>query len=211
MEALFGLHMGVSRKYLVFLLIAAACMCLGWADTFEGIQAAAGKVTSVQARFVQEKHLPILTRPLIARGRFMFQGPDSLRWEYQEPVRSVLLMHQGRTRRFVESDGKMVEENAAGLQAMDVVSEQITGWLSGRFDRNPLFKASLEPGGKIVMTPRGQQMNRFILRMEMLMGDQPGVMKEVVIFESETAFTRFKFVEPMINQPISESEFQQVR
>ncbi len=192
------------------MLIGAACMCLGWADTFESIQAAAGKVTSVQARFVQEKHLPILTQPLIARGRFMFQGPDSLRWEYQEPVRSVLLMYKGRTRRFVESDGKMVEENAAGLQAMDVVSEQITSWLSGRFDQNPLFKASLEPGRKIVMTPRGQQMNRFILRMEMLMGDQPGVMKEVVIFESETAFTRFKFVEPMINLPISESEFQQV-
>jgi hypothetical protein len=192
------------------LLIGAACMCLGWADTFEGIQAAAGTVTSVQARFVQEKHLPILAQPLIARGRFMFQGPDSLRWEYQEPVRSVLLMHNGRTRRFIESNGEMVEESTAGLQTMDVVSEQITNWLSGRFDRNPLFKASLEPGRKIVMTPRNQEMGQFILRMEMLMGDQPGVMKEVVIFESETAFTRFKFVEPMINQPISESMFQKV-
>jgi hypothetical protein len=105
----------------------------------------------------------------------------------------------------------MVEESTAGLQTMDVVSEQITNWLSGRFDRNPLFKASLESGRKIVMTPRNQQMNRFILRMEMVMGDQPGVMKEVVIFESETAFTRFKFIEPTINQPLSESTFQQVR
>lgn len=203
--------MGLSGKCLVVSLIGAACLCLGWADTFEGIQAAAGKVTSVQARFIQEKHLPILTQPLIARGRFMFQGPDSLRWEYQEPVRSVLLMHKGRTRRFIESDGKMVEENTAGLQTMDVVSEQITNWLSGRFDRNPLFKASLRPGRKIVMTPQNPQMNRFILRMEMLMGERPGVMKEVVIFESETAFTRFTFIEPMINQPIPESTFQQVR
>jgi hypothetical protein len=47
--------------------------------------------------------------------------------------------------------------------------------------------------------------------MEMLMGDQPGVMKQVVIFESETAFTRFTFIEPTINQPIAESTFQQVR
>lgn len=201
----------IARKYLGVLLIGAACMCLGWADTFEGIRAAAGKVTSVQARFIQEKHLPILAQPLIARGRFMFQGPDSLRWEYQEPVRSVLLMHKGRTRRFIESDGKMVEQSTAGLQTMDVVSEQITNWLSGRFDQNPLFKASLGPGRKIVMTPQNEQMNRFILRMEMLMGDQPGVMKEVVIFESETAFTCFKFIEPIINQPISESKFQQVR
>jgi hypothetical protein len=45
----------------------------------------------------------------------------------------------------------------------------------------------------------------------MLMGDRPGVMKEVVIFESETAFTRFTFIDPLINQPISDSKFQQAR
>jgi outer membrane lipoprotein-sorting protein len=192
------------------LLMVAACMCLGWADTFEGIRAAAGTVITVQARFVQEKHLPILARPLTARGRFVFKGPGSLRWEYQEPVRSVLLMHNGRTRRFIESDGKMVPESTTGLQAMDVVSEQITLWLSGHFDRNPMFKASLGPGRKIVLTPRNRQMGQFIQRMEMLMGKQPGVMKEVVIFESKTAFTRFTFIEPLINQPVSESVFKQV-
>ena len=69
------------RKCHGVLLIAASVLCLGWADTFEEIQAAAGKVTSLQARFVQEKHLPILTRPLVAKGYFVFQGPDSLRWE----------------------------------------------------------------------------------------------------------------------------------
>jgi outer membrane lipoprotein-sorting protein len=198
------------KKYLAMLMIVAAGLCLGWADTFEGIRAAAGTVTSVQARFVQEKHLPILARPLTARGRFMFQGPDSLRWEYEAPVRSVLLMHNGRTRRFIESDGKMVPESTAGLQTMDVVSEQITHWLSGRFDQNPLFEASLAPGRKIVLTPRNRQMGQFILRMEMVMGDQPGVMQEVVIFESETAYTRFRFIEPLINQPLSPSAFEQV-
>jgi outer membrane lipoprotein-sorting protein len=199
----------MKKKYLAMLLIGAACMSLGWADTFEGIRAAADTVTSVQARFVQEKHLPILARPLTARGRFMFQGPGSLRWEYQEPVRSVLLMHDGRTRRFVESEGKMVPESTAGPQAMDLVSEQITHWLSGRFDQNPMFKASLAPDRKIVLTPRNRQIGQFILRMEMQMGDQPGVMKEVVIFESESAFTRFTFIEPLINQPISQSAFEQ--
>jgi hypothetical protein len=31
----------------------------------------------------------------------------------------------------------------------------------------------------------------------------------VVIFESESAFTRFTFIEPLINQPISQSAFEQ--
>ncbi len=199
------------RKYSGVLLIGLSLLCLGWADTFEGIQTAAGKVSSVQARFVQEKHLPILTKPLIANGRFLFQGPDSLRWEYETPVRSVLLMHKGQTRRFIESDGAMVQDSSAGLQSMEFVSEQITSWLSGRFDKNPLFKASLKPGRKIVMTPQNQQMNQFILRMEMVMGDRPGVMKEVVIFESETAFTRFTFIDPQINQPIADTTFQRLQ
>ena len=86
-----GLSVITMRKYIGMLLIGASMLCLGWADSFEGIQAAAGNVTSLQSRFVQEKHLPILTRPLVAKGNFVFQGPDSLRWEYETPVRSVLL------------------------------------------------------------------------------------------------------------------------
>ena len=68
------------------------------------------RLDSVQAYFSQEKHLKILVRPLISTGRFVFQAPGSLRWEYSTPLRSVLIMHDGRIKKYVEVNGKLTEE-----------------------------------------------------------------------------------------------------
>ncbi len=136
----------------IFLL--TAFLCLGWADSWEELKTAAGKVTSIRAGFTQEKHMKILARPLVSEGVLIFQGPDSLRWEYKHPVQSVLLLHKGKTRRFVKKNGSFVEDGSASLQSMQVVVQEITQWLNGRFDVNPAFAARLEPGRKIVMTPQ---------------------------------------------------------
>ena len=168
-------------------------MCLGWADSWEGLKTAAGTVTSVKAEFTQEKHMKILARPLVSEGILYFQGPDSLRWEYTHPVRSILLLHKGKTRRFVQKNGSLVEDASANLQSMQVVVQEITQWLNGRFDDNPVFAARLEPGRKIVMVPRDESFARFIRRIEIFLSDRPAVIKSVMIFESEDSFTKLDF------------------
>ncbi len=192
-------------------MLIAAVFSLGWADSFEGIRAAAGKIKSVRANFVQEKHMPILVRPLVSKGHFIFQAPGSLRWEYHQPVLSVLLMHKGEVRRFIQSQKGLVEDTAGNLQSMDFVLQEIAKWLNGRFDENPMFEASLVPGNKIVLTPKNQDMDQFIQRIELVMDDQPGVMKEVAIYESADSYTRFKFIDSQLNLAIPEAEFQKVK
>ena len=54
---------------------------------------------SIQADFTQEKHLKILSQPIISTGTFTFQRPQSLRWEYISPIRSILLMHGGEVKK----------------------------------------------------------------------------------------------------------------
>ncbi|MBC2712346.1 MAG: outer membrane lipoprotein carrier protein LolA [Desulfosarcina sp.] len=175
------------------LLLIAATFCPGWADTWESIRAAAGNVDAISADFVQEKHLPILARPLVSKGRLFYRRPDSLRWEYTSPVKSVLLMHDGDARRFVQSDQGLVEDASVRLQAMQFVMPEISGWLGGRFQDNPLFDASLHGTNKILLVPKDAGMARFIQRIELFMSDRPGVIEKVMIFESEDAFTRMVF------------------
>lgn len=185
-----------------------AVLSLGWADSFVGIRAAAGKVQSVRADFIQEKHMPILARPLISKGHLIYQAPGSLRWEYRQPVQSVLLMHKGDVRRYIQSEKGLIEDTAGNLQSMDFVLQEISKWLNGRFDENPMFEAALAPDRKIVLTPRKEGMDQFIQRIELEMDEQPGVMKEVTIFESHDSYTRFKFMNSQINTTIPETEFQ---
>ena len=191
--------------------IIAAVMCLGWADSWQGLKETAATVTSLKAGFVQEKHMKILARPLVSRGGFIFQAPDSLRWEYTEPLKSVLVMHKGQIRRFVNKDDRLVEDATAGLQSMQVVLQQISQWLSGRFDENPAFSATLASGSKIVMTPREKALTRLIERIEIELSEQPAVIESVTIFESADSFTRLVFQDVTINPRLDDTAFSIIK
>lgn len=197
--------------FLISTILFAAFMCLGWADSREDLKKAAGTVTSVRAAFSQEKHMKILARPLVSEGILFFQSPDSLRWEYKHPVQSILLLHNGKTRRFFQKNGSMVEDASANLQSMQVVVQEIIQWLNGRFDDNPVFAARLEPGRKIIMTPKDESFARLIQRIEVLLSDRPAVIKSVMIFESEDSFTKLVFKDVILNQKLDDVLFRKVR
>jgi len=154
--------------------------------------------------------MKILARPLVSQGKFLFKSPNSLRWEYTRPLKSILVLHNGKTRRFVQKDGRLVEDASAGLQSMQVVVQQITQWLNGRFDENPAFEASLAIGQKIVLSPRDAAIARLIQRIEILLSNRPGVIASVTIFESEDSFTKLIFQNVVLNTPLDDALFQQV-
>jgi outer membrane lipoprotein carrier protein len=189
-------------------VLVAACLSIGWGGSWEELKSTAGSIKSVRAEFVQEKHLKILARPLVSSGVFYFQAPASLRWEYQAPVRNILLMNNDRTERYVATDAGLVKEAGANLQAMQVVMEQITQWLDGRFDENPMFAANLEPGPKIVLVPKEKAFAKMIQRIELLLSNRAGVIDTVTIYETDDSFTRLVFQNVVINQPMDDSIFR---
>ena len=71
------------------------------ADSWGAFREASNRIASIEARFVQRKTLPILAKPFVSSGRFFYQPPGSLRWEYERPVRSVLLMYEGKVKRYL--------------------------------------------------------------------------------------------------------------
>ncbi|MCF8080098.1 MAG: outer membrane lipoprotein carrier protein LolA [Desulfobacterales bacterium] len=200
-----------TRQTAVLLLVVSAVLTLGWGSTEEEIREAAAGVDTVQAGFVQEKHMKMLARPLVSRGLFCYEAPGSLRWEYTDPVKSLLLMHAGRTRRFTFQDGKWVEEAGFDLQAMQVVVEQIAGWMAGRFDENDLFTARLLPERRIRLTPKNPAFGRYIERIELTLSPVPGVMESVTLHEGENSFTRIRFTSPAVNRPVPDGWFTEVR
>lgn len=181
---------------------------LAWGDGWEEIRSTAREITSVRANFTQTKQMPILTRPLVSRGTFYFQAPASLRWEYESPVRSVLLMHNRSVRRYVERGGRMTSDSTARLQSMRVVLQEITLWMKGSFDANPDFTPVLRPGRVIVLTPKERSMAEFIQRIELRLSSTPGVIRTVKIFESERSYTLLEFSGVRLNERLPDSLFK---
>jgi len=196
---------GRVSTYTVLLFFAFAGICQ--AATWETISQQANQLTSVKAEFVQEKHLKILVRPLISKGIFIFQSPGSLRWEYTSPVRSLMLMHNGRSKKYTQRGEDLVEEQGMSFESMQIVLQEITHWLNGRFTDNPVFDARLEGDRRIVFTPKDEAISKLINKIELNLSDQPSLMDSVIIHEGPGSFTKLTFNNAVINQQLEASLF----
>jgi hypothetical protein len=187
---------------ITLLLFLFVPVCFGQSVASEPIA-----LQSIQADFIQEKHLKILIRPIISTGTFIFQAPQSLRWEYRTPVPSILLMHGGRVKKFVEKDGLLAEDKGMGLDSMQVVLGEISNWLDGRFSDNDMFSVSFPDKSSVLLAPKEQALAGMISKIELKLADRKGLLDEVIIFEGPDSYTKMIFKNRVLNKEIPVSVF----
>jgi outer membrane lipoprotein-sorting protein len=157
-------------------------------------------VRSVKADFVQKRYLKILTKPLLSEGKLFFYIPDSLRWEYLDPLRSVMLQKGSTVRIYNFFEGEWKPEMPESVEATRMVLAEISQWFQGRFDESKAFKQLYSPGppARVTMVP-GEGVNRFIQRIEIVLSARPGVIDRVEIEEPGGSRTSIEFKNVEIN------------
>jgi len=165
------------------------------------------QLRSVQGDFVQETHLKILARPLVSHGSLAFQAPQSLRWEYRDPLRSIMYMHNGTMEKVVERNGHFELDGSVGAGSMQIILPEISNWLDGRFSENPLFTAVRVDARTVVLTPKDAGLQAIISSIDLRLGERVGVMESVTIHEGPDDFTRLTFSNIVLNREIPESFF----
>lgn len=167
-------------------------------------------IKSVSADFVQEKHLKILAKPMISKGKLYYQAPGSLRWEYFNPIRSVLLIHEADTKRYIIKDREIIEDSSAKMQSMHIVMNEITMWLSGKYDQNPDFSVKYRTKKTVVLAPVKEAFSKIISQIEIHLSKKPGVIRSVIIHEGNDSFTRLDFQNVILNEKINDSVFKEI-
>lgn len=197
----------------LFLIMLIALPVNLRADDFDRLRKDSARISTISADFVQKKFMKILSKPLVSEGKFYYAAPDSIRWEYRKPVRSVVVSGHGQTKRYLYSGGKMMEDKTGGAQAMKIVLDEVAGWMAGRFTANPSFTAVLQEGTstKITLTPVGKNMAGMIEKIEITVSRKEATIQSVRIVESATAETRIEFQNVIVNQKIQPSVFRDVQ
>ncbi|MCL5808728.1 MAG: outer membrane lipoprotein carrier protein LolA [Deltaproteobacteria bacterium] len=194
-------------------LILCLPFLLAWSDSWEGIREASRRITSLEAHFIQRRTLPILAKPFVSQGGSSTSPPAQLRWEYDRPVRSVLIMNGDAVKRYLWDQDKWREDAGAAPPAMRLVMEDIMNWQQGRFDANPQFQASLlkGPEPRVLLVPKEASWRKMIQRIELTLSvEQAGVMKSVRVVEDERADTVLEFSRVRLNRPLPTSIFVNV-
>lgn len=192
---------------LLFPLAGRASAWEGW----QAFQEASRKITAIEARFVQNKTLAILARPLVSSGRFCYQAPASLRWEYEKPVATVLLMKEGTLKRYLKEKGEWRVDASAALPAMQTILAEIAQWQQGRFEGNPHFRAEMLEGAepRVILVPKEESWRKVIRRIELTPDrERPGVIRSVRMTEDERAFTLLEFTQVNLDGRLPVSLFE---
>jgi len=187
------------------LLSGAPALSQDWTSLKE----ASRNIRSVKADFLQKRTLQILTKPLLSEGKLFFYTPDSLRWEYLSPLRSVMLQKGNNIQVYNFSEGKWKPEMTQAVEARRMVLAEISRWFQGRFDESKAFKHTYSPGppARIILVP-GEGVNRFIQQIEIVLSVRPGVIDRVEIEEPGGSRTSIEFRNVEINSSISSEVFE---
>jgi len=139
---------------------------------------------------------------------------DIIQWFYfrlqgaQGQACTIRLLNAGKAERFVQSGDGLAADRGAGLQAMNVVTDEMRRWLAGDFEGSRMFAARIEPQRRIVLTPRAEAMTAFIQRIELELDERPGVIGAVTIYEDDRSFTRIVFGDVRLNGPVDQRLFE---
>jgi len=120
-------------------------------------------VNTVQADFVQEKKLKIMASQSVSRGKFWFEQPDRIRWEYQSPFSMVIVADK----KVVIKDEKGIKEfNREKQGAIHEIMTLITDCFQCRLTPNhPKYHTSLQETAsayELQLSPRAIKKNMKI-------------------------------------------------
>ncbi len=91
------------------------------------LETAFASLRSLEAEFEQAHFSAVLSTPLKETGRFYFQKPDRMRWEYNEPEPQVFVFKEGRVWNYVPEDDQLLRYALSAEQQNAAVFALLTG------------------------------------------------------------------------------------
>ena len=171
--------------------------------TVQEIAARFAAVQTLSSNFVQEKHMTLLTEPVVSSGKFAFsKHPAQIRWEYTTPFQHGFLLTGGKTFR-LEKGNKTPVKNTLSRN----IAAQMLVWLT--FDLEELAKTyeiTVFDGG-VMLTPKVS-----ITPLEKITAwfsaQNSQVLEKIRLDEPGGDFTQLIFENPQLNSPLAKELFQ---
>lgn len=180
------------------------------AEALELLRQKAAGLRNVQADFVQETAIPMFAQPMRSQGHFIFARPESLRWEYFDPMREGFVLHGDSGFRWADGSAKRTPFAPGSDPVATIVARQMIAWIT--FDVQGISREySIEslPGPEIrlKMTPLRDDFKKVIAAITITFSPE-GPATLVEMKEAGGGGTSIRFSNTVINGPLSGREFE---
>ncbi|MBK7148222.1 MAG: outer membrane lipoprotein carrier protein LolA [Bacteroidetes bacterium] len=172
------------------------------------ITEASQKFNSLQADFLQEKNMSMLSEPTVSKGTFCYKKENKVRLEYTHPTKSVLVLNDGK---MMMNDGKKttqldIHRSRFFQQFNNIITGSVNGQLFSSKDFSLKFFES-KSQIKIELAPTGKSMKNFLNRIVMIIDKRDFTAARLEMHEPSGDHTALTFLHKLVNSPLQDSLF----
>jgi outer membrane lipoprotein-sorting protein len=170
-----------------------------------------------KGNFTQTKYLPAFDDKIESSGRFVFKKPDHVRWEYEKPHKSILVITGESGKKWSESTGRTESFKLGDDRGLDAVVKQLFTWFKGEFTKlkdDYDVEVTARNPATLKMTPKKELVKKFIAGIEVKFTDAEKEIKSVRISEplqagdEEPAYALYEFTDTRLDSDVKDEEFE---
>jgi outer membrane lipoprotein carrier protein len=187
---------------------AAAPPAVGPEQAVRNLDAAFVSLRSLEADFEQEYFSTTIATPLRESGRFTFQKPDSMRWEYKDPEPHVFVVKEGKVWDYVPEDNQMVVTALSAEQKNSAIFALLTG--RAKVEDNYVIQAAEFPSDRraavqVKLVPRQEgEFSHILIEID----TATWLIDRIVTLDWAGAKQEFVFRRFRLNARLPESTFE---
>ncbi len=164
---------------------------------------------SIEASFIQEKTLSILSEKIITKGRFMFKKEKKLRWEYTDPFHYLIILNNGTMS--IQDEEKKSKIDIRNNKMFSEINVIIMGCVQGNLfnDEKKFLSSFYEDKGSFMvkMKPLASNMKEYLSEIRIFFDKNNLTVTRLEMQEPSGDYTRINFSGEKINATISDEKF----
>lgn len=164
-------------------------------------------IQTIQANFVQKKHLDFMTKDIETFGTMAFVKPDRLNWQYTKPYQYRIVFQKNNIK--VNDAGK-ISEMKADNKIFKKINSLIVSTISGDMFNEKEFKITFtqkQNSTQVHLLPTDKTLLKYISQIELHFSPDY-VVERVKLIEPTNDYTEIQFNNKQLNTPIDENHFK---
>jgi outer membrane lipoprotein-sorting protein len=164
---------------------------------------------TIEASFIQEKNLSVLSEKIITRGRFLFKKEKKLRWEYTEPFHYLIILNNGTM--FIQDEEKQSRIDIRNNKMFAEINSIIMGCVQGNLfnDEKKFLPAFYENSGSFLvkLKPLASNLKEYLSEISIWFDKNDLSVTRLEMHEPSGDYTKIDFSKKKINTNLPDEKF----
>jgi outer membrane lipoprotein-sorting protein len=165
--------------------------------------------STIQSKFIQEKHLSFLTENIISKGEFYFKSPNQLRWEYSEPFEYIIIFNDKTI--LIKDEDKISTYDTESNKMFSEINNMMIGSIQGNLftDSERFTVKYLENNTQYLLEldPKLPEMKSMLKTIKIYIDKSNISVARILMLESSDDYTSINFINRELNQQIDNNIF----